>query len=69
MDSGGVIDLSGNSKVTIKVGGSSIVIDGGSITLNSKVINVAGTTSIDIASPKNHIGGETKIDGGDCFIN
>jgi type VI secretion system secreted protein VgrG len=69
MDSGGVIDLSGNSKVTIKVGGSSIVIDGTSITIDSKNIIVSGKTSIDVSSPKNHIGGETKMDGGDVFIN
>jgi uncharacterized protein involved in type VI secretion and phage assembly len=69
MDSGGVIDLSGNSQITIKVGGSSIVIDGCSITLNSDSITVAGKTAIDVSSPKNHIGGETKMDGGDVFIN
>ena len=69
MDSGGVIDLSGKSKVTIKVGGSSIVIDGSSITLNSDKITITGKTSVDVSSPKNHIAGETKIDGGDCFIN
>ncbi|GAA5089364.1 hypothetical protein GCM10023210_14100 [Chryseobacterium ginsengisoli] len=69
MDSDGVIDLSGKTKVTIKVGGSSIIIDGSSITISSGKVVVKGKSSIDLSSAKNHIGGETKLDGGDVFIN
>lgn len=49
----------------------------GTILINGKVINfdgsdgvgVKGGKAIEINSPKNHIGGETKLDGGDVFVN
>ena len=56
MDSNGVIDLSGKSKVTIKVGESTITIDTNSITLNAQNIHAAGSNlSLCVA------GGETGI--------
>lgn len=78
MDSGGVIDLSGKSQITIKTGASSITMKSdGTIIISGKIIGIGGSNgvginggqAIEINSPKNHIGGETKIDGGDCFIN
>ena len=42
MDSSGVIDLSGQTSVTLKVGNSSIVITDETITINGKNINVVG---------------------------
>ena len=56
MVSNGVIDLSGKSKVTIKVGESTITIDTNSITLNAQNIHAAGSNlSLCVA------GGETGI--------
>lgn len=93
MDSGGNIDVMGQSNVKIKVGAafismntSSIVLGIGasSITLTEESISfkstdlslestsgttISGGNSVDISSAKNHIGGETKMDGGDVFVN
>jgi len=71
MNAAGVIDLSGKSKVTIKVSETSFIeITGTSITVKSDNVIVSGKDTIDISSKNNHIGGgPTKIDGGDVFIN
>ncbi len=51
------------TKITLQVGGSEVSID------DKGNIVVKATASTDVTAPNNHIGGITKIDGGDCFIN
>ena len=51
------------TKITLEVGDNSITID------KDGNIKVSAKTSTDVAAPKNHIGGTTKMDGGDVFIN
>ncbi|AFJ07797.1 VgrG protein [Prevotella intermedia] len=93
MDSGGCVELTSQSEVSIKVGSASISMNNSSITLSigsssitltSENILSKGTTlsmesttstsisggqNIDISATQNHIGGETKMDGGDVFVN
>lgn len=57
------IVIKAKTKITLQVGDNTISID------NKGNIVVSATTSTDITAPNNHIGGITKIDGGDCFIN
>jgi len=57
------IVIKAKTKITLEVGANKIIIDdGGNIT-------VQAATSTDITAPNNHIGGITKMDGGDVFIN
>ncbi|WP_241315594.1 type VI secretion system Vgr family protein [Chryseobacterium arthrosphaerae] len=78
MDNAGNISLTCNTNITLKTGKSSLTMKSdGTILINGKVINldgsdgvgVKGGQAIEINSPKNHIGGETKLDGGDVFVN
>ncbi|RQE00811.1 type IV secretion protein Rhs [Prevotella intermedia] len=93
MNSGGCVELTSQSEVSIKVGSASISMNNSSITLSigsssitltSENILSKGTTlsmesttstsisggqNIDISATQNHIGGETKMDGGDVFVN
>ncbi|WP_312076427.1 phage baseplate assembly protein V [Chryseobacterium sp.] len=78
MDSAGNISLECDTNVTIKTGSSSITLKSdGTIILSGKIIGLgaegiglAASEGIDLNSPANHIGGgQTKIDGGDAFIN
>ena len=55
--------IKAKTKITLEVGGNSITID------KDGNIKVSATASTDVAAPKNHIGGTTKMDGGDVFIN
>ncbi len=57
------IVITAKTKITLKVGGSSISID------DKGNIVIHGTATTDTTAPKNHIGGTTKLDGGDVFIN
>ncbi|WP_407402745.1 type VI secretion system Vgr family protein [Chryseobacterium sp.] len=78
MDAGGNITLECDTNITIKTGGSSITLNtDGTILLSGKIIGIgadgigiSANDGIEISSPANHIGGgQTKIDGGDAFIN
>lgn len=78
MDSGGNITLECDTNITIKTGNSSLTLmSDGKIILSGKIIGIGGdgigiaaSEGIEISSPSNHIGGgQTKIDGGDAFIN
>lgn len=79
MDAGGNIVLSCDTTITFKTGSSSITLNtDGTILIGGKLIGISGengiglgsTKGIDISSPANHLGGgQTKIDGGDAFIN
>jgi len=78
MDNAGNISLTCNTNITLKTGESSItmksdgtiIISGKIIAVGGEGIGIAASDGIDISSPANHIGGgETKIDGGDVFIN
>ena len=62
MDSNGVIDLSGNSKVTIKVGASSIELTQNDISISGTTIKMIGDNNI-ITGLSN-----TKIDGSSANI-
>jgi len=65
MDKDGNIDLTGKEKLTITIGESSItMLKDGTIKLKGKSITTEGD---DIGV--NHIAGNTKMDGGDVFIN
>ncbi|MBO0856955.1 MAG: hypothetical protein J2P21_00570 [Chloracidobacterium sp.] len=58
------------TRIELEVGASKLVMDSdGNITLTGKVITILGDSSIEISAPKNHIGGVTKMDCGDVFIN
>lgn len=78
MDNAGNITLECDTNITIKTGASSmtlmadgkIILSGKIIGIGAKGIGLAATEGIDLQSPSNHIGGgQTKIDGGDAFIN
>ncbi|QCE42984.1 type VI secretion system Vgr family protein [Psychroserpens sp. NJDZ02] len=77
MDADGNIDLTGKEKLTITIGESSITmkkdgtikIKGKAITVEGDDIGVGANKSTAIFSPSNHIAGNTKMDGGDVFIN
>ncbi|ASK32831.1 Vgr family protein [Chryseobacterium sp. T16E-39] len=78
MDNAGNISLECDTNVTIKTGASSITLKSdGTIILSGKIIGISGegigvvgSKGIDLSSPANHLGGgQTKIDGGDAFIN
>ncbi|WP_159090690.1 type VI secretion system Vgr family protein [Aquimarina aquimarini] len=77
MDADGNIDLTGKEKLTITIGESSISmlkdgtvkIQGKAITVEGDDIGVGAHKSTAIFSPSNHIAGNTKMDGGDVFIN
>lgn len=57
------IVIKAKTKITLEVGDSKVSID------DKGNIVVSATATTDITAPNNHIGGITKIDGGDCFIN
>ncbi|WP_299248047.1 phage baseplate assembly protein V [uncultured Aquimarina sp.] len=77
MDKDGNIDITGKEKLTITIGDSSItMLKDGTIKLKGKAITTEGDdigvgahNSIAIFSKSNHIAGNTKMDGGDVFIN
>ncbi|MGK6342503.1 type VI secretion system Vgr family protein [Chryseobacterium sp. DT-3] len=78
MDNAGNITLECDTNITIKTGASSMILmANGKIILSGKIIGIgadgigiAAKEGIDLNSPSNHIGGgQTKIDGGDAFIN
>ncbi|MET3535999.1 type VI secretion system Vgr family protein [Chryseobacterium limigenitum] len=78
MDNAGNISLECDTNITIKTGASSITLNtDGTIILSGKIIGIgaegigiAASKGVDVSSPANHIGGgQTKIDGGDAFIN
>jgi len=81
MDSNGVIDLSGKSKVSIKVGGNVIEINGeeNTINLTAQAINITGVLSTvgengkTVLIPQASIivsgGGNVKIEGNPVDIN
>ena len=62
MDSSGMIDLSGKTSVTIKVGSSSFMITEDTVTINSKNINVIGENNT-VTGTTNQVNGETNIEG------
>jgi type VI secretion system secreted protein VgrG len=70
--------LTAASKITLTVGGSSITIDGGSISLHSAAVHITGTTTIDGETTVNgktsitgatSVNGNTTIDGGSVSIS
>jgi uncharacterized protein involved in type VI secretion and phage assembly len=78
MDNAGNISLECDTNITIKTGSSSITLNtDGTIIVSGKIIGIGGegigiaaSKGVDVSSPANHIGGgQTKIDGGDAFIN
>ena len=78
MDNAGNIKLECDTNITIKTGASSMTLmSDGKIVLSGKIIGIgaegiglAAKEGINLTSPSNHIGGgQTKIDGGDAFIN
>ena len=78
MDKAGNITLECDTNITIKTGASSMTLmSDGKIVLSGKIIGIgaegiglAAKEGINLNSPSNHIGGgQTKIDGGDAFIN
>lgn len=70
MDKDGNIILEGKNSFKVTVGASSLeLLADGNIKINGKVFNLTAKNTMDISSPKNHIDGETKFDGGDVFIN
>ncbi|MBD3907185.1 phage baseplate assembly protein V [Chryseobacterium sp. Ch-15] len=63
MDNAGVIDLTGVSKITLKVGSSEIVITGTKISITSSEVDIkAGSATANFK-------GDTKITGGQVDIN
>ena len=70
MDKDGNIALEGKNSFKVTVGKSILeLLADGTINLNGKKFKLDATDTMDIASAKNHISGESKLDGGDVFIN
>ena len=73
MSNGGVIELSGNSSITLKVGSSSIVIDGTSITVKAETVNIEGTSTTSVGkaggNPGMVVTSNVVIKGGEVDIN
>lgn len=70
MDKNGTIILKGDKSFKVTVGESSLeLLANGTIRINGKNFNFIADTTVEISSPKNHIDGETKFEGGDVFIN
>jgi len=71
MDHNGNITIDGKESIVLQVGTNAIIIDSTGIHISSECgdITCSAGNLIDIASPKNHIAGETKLDEGDVFIN
>ncbi|MBC9797866.1 type VI secretion system Vgr family protein [Sinomicrobium weinanense] len=70
MDKNGVINFLGKEQFAITVGESSLILKkDGVIELKGKDIQVTGTANTKITGKNNHIAGETKLDGGNVFIN
>ncbi len=78
MDNKGNITLDANTNLKITVGSSTLEMkNDGTIIIGGKIIAMGGSDGIalnskkgiDISAPKNHIAGETKMDGGNVFIN
>ena len=70
MDKDGNIALEGKNSFKVTVGKSILeLLADGSIKINGKKFNLIAEDTMDIASAKNHISGESKLDGGDVFIN
>jgi type VI secretion system secreted protein VgrG len=71
MDKDGNIVLEGKKSFKVKVGESTTLelLANGTIKLNGKKFKLDATDTMDISSAKNHISGESKLDGGDVFIN
>jgi type VI secretion system secreted protein VgrG len=64
------IVINAATRIELHVGASKLVMDkDGNITLTGKTIKIEGTSSTEVVAPNNHIGGTTKLDGGDVFIN
>ncbi len=56
--------IKSSTKLTLVVGGSSVVIEDGQITVNSKVVTVTGSSAISI-----HSGGLVKVEGTPITLN
>ena len=70
MDKDGNIALEGKTSFKVTVGESTLeLLADGTINLNGKKFKLDAADTVDIASAKNHISGESKLDGGDVFIN
>jgi uncharacterized protein involved in type VI secretion and phage assembly len=78
MDKEGNIAFNAAKAITLTTGQSSITMqEDGTIIVKGKLvgigateaIGIGATNAIDISSKNNHIGGITKMDGGDVFIN
>jgi type VI secretion system secreted protein VgrG len=70
MDKDGTIILKGDKSFKVTVGDSSLeLLANGTVKINGKNFNFIADNTVAISSPKNHIDGETKFDGGDVFIN
>ena len=70
------ISMDGSS-ISLSIGSSSITLTSEGISSKGTMLTMESTTgtrisggqSIDISATQNHIGGETKMDGGDVFVN
>jgi type VI secretion system secreted protein VgrG len=70
MDKDGTIVLKGEKSFKVTVGVSSLeLLANGTIRINGKNFNFIADNTVAISSPKNHIDGETKFEGGDVIIN
>lgn len=71
MDSSGNIDITAKTQLTITVGDSKITLKSdGTVLINGKDFGVGMETATIVASTASHFNaGQTKIDGGDVFIN
>lgn len=63
MNKDGIIDLSSQEKITLKVGGSTITITSNNIKLESPTVDIDGSGGTI------HAEGFVQVDGGDVFIN
>lgn len=68
---GNELSITAGSKITLKVGASSLTMDGGSITLQSPQIKINGSATVAILSAKTDVTGSgmVKVVGGVVMIN
>ena len=62
MNKDGVIDLTGKTSITLKIGESSVILTEESITMNSENINIEGINN-KITGSQNTINGKTNMEG------
>lgn len=67
----GSIDISAAQKISLTVGGSSVVIEPSGVTISGPTIAITGDATVDVSSPATSVGGDMSLmlTGGTVMIN